>query len=512
MAGPHTDSLDGAGHQTFAEGVESSIEAIAKEIHKFSTIKEEVRSNTSGGQVTAEEAEVAREELSKSSKKVRWGLDQVFHYALAGDKEAVSRAAQEAVPLVAEFRTTVGQYAGLSGDAATQQLILDMGAEAVTSAAELVATAHRTVLNPANPLVTMNLLQSSHHAGKSLKATLLSNPDLLVINAHKLTKSLGEELSEFQAALDALQVSPLPGQYQEVVSSHLKEADSKVKDKINVVVTSALGADKPSTDNATKDTVLALEDYKNATKEVATIMSDKNIQKKIIDAAHEVLSRSGDMFLEAQNVLKTPGNEANARRLQDTARHVASVMKELEKTYIFGAPGQEQYVSALNIMNHATKELQHPSPVAANDRDDDISTLKTRLTTSTMEMAQLAQDILTRSHSDPDRLDGLAPRLAQQYKNLISDVNSLLRVAGAEEGEAEETRAQALCLGGNIVQLIEQTCVQSVLPGHGTRQAVAARACTVAENSVKLLTSANTVGKVSPGLHESLAQYFDVTI
>ena len=149
-------------------------------------------------------------------------------------------------------------------------------------------------------------------------------------------------MSEFQAALDALQVSPLPGQYREVVSSHLKEADSKVKDKINVVVTSALGADKPSTDNATKDTVLALEDYINATKEVATIMSDKNIQKKIIDAAHEVLSRSGDMFLEAQNVLKTPGNEANARSLQDTARHVASVMKELEKTYIFGAPGQEQ--------------------------------------------------------------------------------------------------------------------------------------------------------------------------
>ena len=96
-------------------------------------------------------------------------------------------------------------------------------------------------------------------------------------------------------------------------------------------------------------------------------------------------------------------------------------------------------------------------------------------------------------------MDSLAPRLAQQYKNLISDVNSLVRVAAAEEGEAEETRAQALCLGGNIVQLIEQTCVQSVLPGRDTRQAVAARAATVAECSVKLLTSANTVAKVSSG-------------
>ena len=77
-------------------------------------------------------------------------------------------------------------------------------------------------------------------------------------------------------------------------------------------------------------------------------------------------------------------------------------------------------------------------------------------------------------------MDSLAPRLAQQYKNLISDVNSLVRVAGMEEGEAEDTRAQALGIGGNIVQLIEQTCVQSVLPG-----------------SVKLLFSANTVAKVT---------------
>ena len=87
-------------------------------------------------------------------------------------------------------------------------------------------------------------------------------------------------------------------------------------------------------------------------------------------------------------------------------------------------------------------------------------------------------------------MDSLAPRLAQQYKNLISDVNSLVRVAGMEEGEAEDTRAQALGIGGNIVQLIEQTCVQSVLPGHDTRQAVA-------ECSVKLLFSANTVAKVT---------------
>ena len=203
------------------------------------------------------------------------------------------------------------------------------------------------------------------------------------------------------------------------------------------------------------------------------------------------------MFLEAQNVLKTPGNQAAAVHLKEAARHIAGVMKELEKTYIFGAEGQEQYVSALNIMKHATKELAHPSPLGSNERPEEVATIKTRLMTSTMEIAQLAQDILTRSHNDPEMLDGLTPRLAQQYKNLTGDINSLAGTVGEEDSDTGETRQLAVSLGENIVELIEQTCVQTVIPGHETRQAVAGRAGTVAECSVKLLTSVNTLAKVN---------------
>merc|ERR1711923_522643 len=174
---------------------------------------------------------------------------------------------------------------------------------------------------------------------------------------------------------------------------------------------------------------------------------------KIIKSAQQVLSKSADMFLEAQNVLKTPGNQANAKKLQETANHIVSVMKEMEKTYIFGAPGQEQYVSALNIMKYATKELNNPSPMEPS-RKEDISGTKGRLMTSTKEIAQLAQDILTRSNTDPERLDGLTPRLAQQYKNLTSDINTLLGVVGEDEDDQDDTKDQADSLGKNIVQLI----------------------------------------------------------
>ena len=91
----------------------------------------------------------------------------------------------------------------------------------------------------------------------------------------------------------------------------------------------------------------------------------------------------------------------------------------------------------------------------------------------------------------------MTPRLAQQYKNLTSDINTLFGVLGEDEDDQDDTKDQAVSLGKNIVQLIEQTCVQQVLPGHDARQAVAANAGTVAECSVKLLTSANTLAKVS---------------
>merc|ERR1719336_3813898 len=323
------------------------------------------------------------------------------------------------------------------------------------------------------------------------------------MNSHKLTKSLGDELDEFQAALDALQIKPLPGQCREFVSHHLKESDSAVKNKINDVVNAALKSDKNGTNSATKDAVLALDDYKNATKEVATIIQDKNIQGKIIKSAQQVLSKSADMFLEAQNVLKTPGNEANAKKLQETASHIVSVMKELEKTYIFGAPGQEQYVSALNIMKHATKELKNPSPIDPS-RKEDISGTKGRLMTSTKEIAQLAQDILTRSNTDPERLDGLTPRLAQYYKNLTSDINFIMAEV-EEDGSTEEARRQALELGESIVELIENTCVQQVLPSQDSMVNIAAKAQTVAGCSVKLLSSVNTLAKRAQALDDLAA-------
>ena len=105
---------------------------------------------------------------------------------------------------------------------------------------------------------------------------------------------------------------------------------------------------------------------------------------------------------------------------------------------------------------------------------------------------------LTRSHSDPETLDGLTPRLAQQYHNITSDVNTLLAAVDDDrDQEVTEAKNDAVKLGRNIVELIENTCIQHVIPGHEIRQAVAGNAGTVAECSVKLLQNTNSLAKVN---------------
>ena len=114
-----------------------------------------------------------------------------------------------------------------------------------------------------------------------------------------------------------------------------------------------------------------------------------------------------------------------------------------------------------------------------------------------LEIAQLTQDILIKGHNDPEMLDGLTPRVAQQYKNLTGDINSLAGAEGEEDSETGETRQLVIRLGENIDEQIEKTYVQTVIPGHETRQAMAVRAGTAAECSVKLLTSVDSLNKVN---------------
>ena len=156
---------------------------------------------------------------------------------------------------------------------------------------------------------------------------------------------------------------------------------------------------------------------------------------------------------------------------------------------------------AKNNMKYATRELTNPTPSESGEKVGDIGTIKSRLATSTREIAHLAQDILTKSNTDPEKLDGLTPRLAQYYKNLTSDINFVVDQTNNDESGIE-TRELARDLGQSITELIEYTCTQQINPQESFMMAIASNAQIVAENSVKVLTSVNAVAKRAQALDQ----------
>ena len=450
---------------------------------------------------SGESSEKATSDLSKAAKSVRFAVENCFNSALDGQRDDLNKAAKESVKELTDFKTAVRGFAASASDKAKQEYIIDQGIAVMDNAALLVSQAHRVVLNPANPNATQSLSLASTKVTKALNATLLANPDMVVMASNKLTKSLADELEDFRAAINAFKVKPIPGQTLEIVSNGLKHANKAVEDNVTDLLNAALKADRDLTNRATKETALSLEDYKNAAKDVATIINDQEIQNKIVSQAQQIIGRSGNLFLEAQNAVKMPGDPRAAKRLHEAAQEIANNMKELEKTYIYGAPGQEQYVSALSIMKYATRELTDPTPSVSGDEMQDIGSVKFKLMTSTREIAHLAQDILTKSNTDPEKLDGLTPRLAQYYKNLTSDINFVLDQTKDDESE-KETRELARDLGQSITELIEHTCTQQINPEESCMMSIASNAQSVAENSVKVLTSVNAIAKRAQALDQ----------
>ena len=469
-------------------------EEAAEEIRALRDQLEAVQAEAAKGNLRlqpGESSDKASADLIHLSSSVRaLGADCLIS-SLCGDKPAMDKIAGDLLHAVSQLSSSTKVAAAGARDKSEQDMLFDSGLAVLDQAAEVLTTARRTVLNPANPVsagrqvtageglsqaLTTSLLASSQ--GGNLKATPLINDDLI------------RELDQFREALNAFKVKPIPGVLLENVSGKLDNATGNVEKNVADLIGSATRGDEFGSQEAARYTALALDDYKSAVKSVVSILTDKEVQESVLDKGEAVLGGASQLVMAAEMVLAQPGNAEAGKRLQSSAANLKHAMKGLEQAYMYGAPGQKQFVTALNIMKNATKELQNPTPT---EKREDIGQLKTRMMTATKEIAGLAHDIQTTAHTDPGEMDGLTT-LAQKYKNLASDINQLLEQA--EDGEEGRSTLDTVSgLGKSILHLIEGTAGHQIRPGQTALLQIANEAQAVAANSVKTLSSVNTLAK-----------------
>ena len=141
-----------------------------------------------------ETAEKSTSDLNKAAKSVRFEVDNYFNSAINVQREKLNKAAQNCVKELANFKAANRSFAANARETAKQEYIIDQGLAVLDNASILVSQAHKVVLNPANPGNIQTLSAASSKVAKSLNATLLANPDMVVMASNKLTKTLADEL------------------------------------------------------------------------------------------------------------------------------------------------------------------------------------------------------------------------------------------------------------------------------------------------------------------------------
>ena len=206
-----------------------------------------------------------------------------------------------------------------------------------------------------------------------------------------LIEAMKIELDEFRAAVDALDLKPLPGETMESTQLQLSTASKSVGSTVAQLLTAATEGNEEITSRAARDTANALRDFTAAVRGVAATTKDRGVQMKIIDSAQLVMTKSALLVMEAQKSMSNPGDQARQNMLSKVSKDVTAALgstmtclpgqQELEGTISqidewtsqidcgnFPSSGrpygelQSQLTNAADVLNEATSEVVQSAP------------------------------------------------------------------------------------------------------------------------------------------------------
>lgn len=110
--------------------------------------------------------------------------------------------------------------------------------------------------------------------------------------AKQMIEELQKELEEFDRAVEAGKLKPLPGDSLEKGARQLTESSKLVNQGVAQLLSAAAQGNEIYTSQAARDTSHRLKNLTGAVRSVAATADNYDTQKKLINSGHEVLALS----------------------------------------------------------------------------------------------------------------------------------------------------------------------------------------------------------------------------
>ncbi|XP_050295854.1 talin-1 isoform X2 [Anthonomus grandis grandis] len=304
----------------------------------------------------------------------------------------------------------------------------------------------------------------------------------------QLIDDLQEELREFERAVDAHRLRPLPGDSAEKGAQQLISSSKLVNQGVAQLLSATAQGNELYNSQAARDTSHSLRNFTGAVRCIAATSDNPELQRKIIHSGQEVLGHSARLLEESYRSLHTVDTTPT---LQKVAKNVSAA---LQKT-IGCLPGQKDVDTAITNIIEWTSTLETGEFPPTNKT---YGELQQELTTAAANLDQASAEVVHSVHHPV--------QLASSSKDFSSAFHDLLHVSMEMAGETNETHVR-----GEMVDSLKSVSTSSSallttakslsadpnLPNGKNQLAAAARAVTDSINHlVNVCTSA------APGQNE----------
>ncbi|XP_017955297.1 talin-2 isoform X3 [Drosophila navojoa] len=324
--------------------LESALEAVRKLHH----VLDDTRQAALAGQLRplpGETVENTADELRKSAKNVGIALSQLLSSVLQGQRQYAGAAGRDTALALGEFTKSV------HGVAATTQnpTIIDCADDVVTSSAQLIEQAQRTLKGVSDP-------QALTQAGRDVTGALSRTVDC--IPGQREVDAALRNVSDLSEILSVSEFPPSNRPYAEL-QSELKQVAEQLSTAGGQIVQSyaspALLADSSQQFAANYRDLLSV-----SMQMAGQAQTDEPVRSQMIDSLRNVSTQSCSLLSTAKSIAADPGQPNAKNLLLAAARSVTESINQLVDASIQSAPGQKECDNAIRNIDALRRMLDYP--------------------------------------------------------------------------------------------------------------------------------------------------------
>ncbi|XP_043866158.1 talin-2 isoform X4 [Drosophila mojavensis] len=324
--------------------LESALEAVRKLHH----VLDDTRQAALAGQLRplpGETVENTADELRKSAKNVGIALSQLLSSVLQGQRQYAGAAGRDTALALGEFTKSV------HGVAATTQnpAIIDCADDVVTSSAQLIEQAQRTLKGVSDP-------QALTQAGRDVTGALSRTVDC--IPGQREVDAALRNVSDLSEILSVSEFPPSNRPYAEL-QSELKQVAEQLSTAGGQIVQSyaspALLADSSQQFAANYRDLLSV-----SMQMAGQAQTDEPVRSQMIDSLRNVSTQSCSLLSTAKSIAADPGQPNAKNLLLAAARSVTESINQLVDASIQSAPGQKECDNAIRNIDALRRMLDYP--------------------------------------------------------------------------------------------------------------------------------------------------------